>query len=96
MRSVTSEFMAAKFIGKFFALLIAFDRINHSFFLDIPYSFDVLTLLVYLLFCFGLSFSLLYCFFFISFFHSLIILVPRPAYVLFSSLAFLMTVEVVI
>lgn len=46
MPSVTSKFIAAKFIGKFFDLLVAIDRIDHShsFFHDILPSFDVPTL----------------------------------------------------
>ena len=91
MPSVTSKFIAAKFTGNFFDLLVVFDRITHFFLVDILPSFGAFLLLVYLLFYSSFLFSLL-CF--IIFFHKLIIFMPRSP-VLFSSLAILRTMDVI-
>lgn len=73
MSSVTSKFIAAKFTDKFFDLLVLFDRINHSFLLG--RLLPVVLLLSWFTFT-PFQSPLL----FFSFFHNLIILVPRMSY----------------
>lgn len=87
MSSVTSKFIAAKFIDKFFDLLVLFDRINHSFLLGRLSSCGALTFLVYL-HSFSVSFAV---FFFFPQRHNI-----SAQDVLLSSLAILLILQAII